>query len=163
MHERHDRKSFASGVAELDGYLHAQAGQDAKRNVAAPFVLLDGGKTIIGYYALSACGIRLADLHAEAIKKLPKYPVLPATLLGRLAVSRERPGQKLGQFMLIDALHRSFKNTREIGSIGVVVDAYDDGAERFYLHHEFTRLPGQTRKLFLAMATIKKLFSNNSL
>ena len=73
-------------------------------------------------------------------------------------LSRERQGQKLGQFMLMDALRRSLQNTREIGSIGVVVDAYDDSAERFYLHHEFTLLPGQARKLFLPMATIKKLF-----
>src|ERR1035438_8743703 len=49
----------------------------------------------------------------------------------------DRQGQKLGQFMLMDALRRSLQNTREIGSIGVVVDAYDDRAERFYLHHEF--------------------------
>jgi predicted GNAT family N-acyltransferase len=95
----------------------------------------------------------------RVIARMPKYPVLPATLLGRLAVSRERQRQKLGQFMLMDALRRSWENTHRIGSIGVVVDAYDDNAEGFYLHHEFIRLPGQTRKLFLAMATIKKLFS----
>jgi len=157
LQEHHDRTSFGSGVIELDRYLYSQAGQDAKRRVAAPFVLLNK-KTIISYYTLSAYGIRLADLPAEAIKRMPKYPVLPATLLGRLAVSQDRQGQKLGQFMLIDALRRSLENTHEIGSIGVVVNAYNESAERFYLHHEFTPLPGQTRKLFLAMATIKKLF-----
>ncbi len=159
LHARHDRTSFASGVAELDRYLHTQAGQDGRRSVAATFVLLRDGKTILGYYTLSACGIRLADLSAEASKKLPKYPLLPATLLGRLAIGREWQGQKLGQFMLMDALRRSLKTTREIGSIGVVVDAYDDNATKFYLHHEFTFLPGQARKLFLAMPTIKRLFS----
>jgi predicted N-acetyltransferase YhbS len=159
LRERHDRARFASGIAELDRYLHTQAGQDAKRSVAAPFVLLEDGKTVIGYYTLSAYGIRLTELSAETVKKLPKYPVLPATLLGRLAISQNWQGQKLGQFLLMDALHRSLNNTRELGSIGVVVDAYDDGAERFYRHHDFTPLPGQTRKLFLAMATIKKLFS----
>jgi GNAT superfamily N-acetyltransferase len=159
LHEHHDRTSFASGIPELDRYLHTQAGQDAKRSVAAPFVLLGHDKTVIGYYTLSSYGILLADLPSEITKRLPKYPVLPATLLGRLAVSRERQRQKLGQFMLMDALRRSWENTHRIGSIGVVVDAYDDNAEGFYLHHEFIRLPGQTRKLFLAMATIKKLFS----
>ncbi len=159
LHGRHDRAAFASGVAELDRYLHTQAGQDAKRSVAAPFVLLVDGEKVIGYYTLSAYGIRLADVPSETVRKLPKYPVLPATLLGRLAISEKWQGQKLGQFLLMDALRRIMENTREIGSIGVVVDAYDDSAERFYLHHEFTPLPGHTRKLFLAMARIKKLFA----
>jgi predicted GNAT family N-acyltransferase len=157
--DRYDKTSFASGIAELDRYLHTQAGQDAKRSVAAPFVLLEQGENIIGYYTLSAYGVRLSDMSAEAIKKLPKYPVLPATLLGRLAISQKWQGKKLGQFLLMDALRRSMDDRGEIGSIGVVVDAYDDNAESFYLHHEFVALPGQARKLFLAMTSIRKLFS----
>ena len=159
LRDRHDRTGFVSGVPELDRYLHTQASQNAKRSVAATFVLLEQGAVVIGYYTLSAYGIRLTDLSAEAIKKLPKYPVLPATLLGRLAISQKWQGRKLGQFLLMDALRRSMENTREIGSIGVMVDAYDDSAEKFYLHHEFSDLPGQPRKLFLSMATIRKLFT----
>lgn len=159
LRDRHDRSRFVSSVPELDRYFQLQAGQDAKRNVAAPFVLLDQEETVIGYYTLSAYSLRLTELPAETLKKLPKYPVLPVTLIGRLAVSREYQGQKLGQFLLMDALKRSWENTREIGSIGVVVDAMDENAERFYLHHEFRFLPGHDRKLFLAMAIIRKLFA----
>jgi predicted GNAT family N-acyltransferase len=155
--DKHDRTKFTSGVAELDRYFQFQAGQDAKRKVAAPFVLLDQREFVVGYYTLSAYGIRLTDLPAETVKRLPKYPLLPATLLGRLAVNREHHGQKLGQFLLMDALRRSLKNTGEIGSIGVVVDAFDASAERFYSHHEFTAF-GHSGKLFLSMATIKRLF-----
>lgn len=36
----HDRSGFASGAEPLDRYLQAQAGRDARRNMAAPFVLL---------------------------------------------------------------------------------------------------------------------------
>ena len=158
LQERHDKTKFDSGVDVFNQYLQTQASQDAKRSVAAPFVLVEHRTTVIGYYTLSAYGIRLADLSSAAIKKLPKYPLLPATLLGRLAVSHERQGQKLGQFMLMDTLRRSLESTREIGSIGVVVDAYNGSAEKFYLHHEFSPLPGQTNKLFLGMATTKKLF-----
>lgn len=73
-------------------------------------------------------------------------------------VSRAYQGQKLGQFLLLDALKRSWENTRAIGSIGVVVDAIDDYARRFYRHHEFQLLPGHARKLFLSMVTVRKLF-----
>ena len=86
LQDKHDRANFVSGVTDLDHYFRLQAGQDAKLKVAAPFVLLDDQEIVIGYYALSAYGIPLADLPVELVKKFPKYPVLPATLLGRLAV-----------------------------------------------------------------------------
>ena len=35
---------------------------------------------------------------------------------------------------------------REMGSIGVVVDACHDNADKFYLRHEFMPLPGQAKK-----------------
>ena len=158
LQDKHDRANFISGVADLDRYFRLQADHYAKRKVAAPFVLLDDQETVVGYYTPSAYGIRLADLPVELLEKFPKYPVLPATLLGRLAVSREYQGRKLGQFLLMDALRRSLNNASEVGSMGVVVDALDANAERFYIHHEFAFLPGQPGKLFLAMATIKKLF-----
>ena len=104
----HDRASFVCGTAEFDAYLHLQAGQDLRRKVAAPFVMLDQTGAIVGYYTLSACGIRLTELPPEVAKKLPKYPQVPATLLGRLAISREHQGQKLGRLLLMDALRRSW-------------------------------------------------------
>ena len=49
LEARHDRASFVSGSPDLDAYLHLQAGQDLKRKVAAPFVMLDGSGAIVGY------------------------------------------------------------------------------------------------------------------
>ena len=155
----HDRASFSCGIPQLDNYLRLQARQDAKRRVAAPFVMVDQDRRVVGYYTLSAYGIRLADLPSEAAKKLPKYPLIPVTLLGRLAISREHQGQKLGRVLLMDALCRSWKNTAEIASVGVVAEAYDEAARRFYLHHEFISPAEHPLKLFIAMATIEKAFA----
>jgi predicted GNAT family N-acyltransferase len=154
----HDRSSFHCGVPELDEYFLHQAGQDARRKIAAPFVLLDKDDRPIGYYTLSAYTVRLGELPAAVAKKLPRYPLLPATLLGQLAISQSHRGQNLGQFLLMDALHRSWKNTSEVASIGVVVDAIDDTARSFYLHHEFVSLAEHPKKLFLSMTTIAKAF-----
>jgi hypothetical protein len=46
----HDRSGFESGVESLDRYFRTQAGQDARKNMAAPFVLLLPDRTIAGYY-----------------------------------------------------------------------------------------------------------------
>jgi len=154
----HDRTAFRSGVPQLDQYLHHQAGQDARRKVAAPFVLVDAHGSILGYYTLSAYSIRLDVLPDVIGKRLPRYPQMPATLLGRLAVSAACRGQRLGRFLLMDALHRSWRNTAQVASVGVVVDALDDAARSFYLHHEFMPLLDHPNRLFLGMATIERSF-----
>jgi GNAT superfamily N-acetyltransferase len=152
----HDRTTFNSGVLELDHYFRHQAGQDTRRKVAAPFVMLDSQDAIVGYYTLSACGVQVREFPEAIVRKLPRYPVLPATLLGRLAISRSHQGKSLGRFLLMDALYRSWKNTSEVGSIGVVVDALDDKACAFYLHHGFVQFPDSPKRLFRPMATIEK-------
>ena len=154
----HDRAAFSSGIPELDDYFQRQAGQDAKRNVAAPFVRVDAANRIVGYYTLSSYGIRSMELPPGITKKLPRYPLIPATLLGRLAVSREHQGRKLGRLLLIDALNRSLRNTSEVASVGVVAEAINDAAHAFYLHHEFVTLAEDSRKLFISMGTIQKAF-----
>jgi GNAT superfamily N-acetyltransferase len=121
--------------------------------------MVDQAHRVIGYYTLSAYGIRVAELPPKIAKKLPRYPLIPATLLGRLAVSRQHQGQKFGRLLLIDALRRSWDNTGQVASVGVIAEAIDEAARRFYLHHEFAPLAEHPQKLFIAMTTIQKLFS----
>jgi GNAT superfamily N-acetyltransferase len=156
--EDHDRSAFSCGVPELDGYLRERASQDAKRKVAAPFVMINQERRILGYYTLSAYGVRLAELPPDLSKKLPKYPLIPATLLGRLAVSQDYQGQKLGSLLLMDALHRSWWTSTQVASVGVVAEAINEAAKQFYLHHEFVPVLEHSRKLFIAMTTIQKSF-----
>jgi hypothetical protein len=75
-----------------------------------------------------------------------------------LAVSSAARGKKLGSLLLMDALHRSWRSTSEVASVGVVVEALDDAARSFYLHHEFIPLVDHPNRLFLTMATIEKAF-----
>lgn len=79
-------------------------------------------------------------------------------MLGRLAISVTIRGQNLGRFLLMDALFRSWRNTSEVVSVGVVVEVLDENARSFYLHHEFLPLLNHTDKLFLAMTTIQRAF-----
>lgn len=155
----HNRAAFHSGAPDLDYYLHHQAGQDARRKVAAPFVMVGADNAIAGYYTLSAFSVQLGELPETIAKKLPRYPLLPATLLGRLAIDLSHRGQSLGRFLLMDALYRSWKNTSEIASVGVVVEALDDTARDFYLHHEFVRLQDHPNRLFISMTTIERAFT----
>lgn len=152
----HDRTGFDSGVDALNRYFKTQAGQDARRHIAAPFVLLDDEDRVAGYYTLSSTSVALADLPASVTKRVPRYPTLPATLLGRLAVDRRQQGQGLGRLMLADALHRVWRS--EIASFAVIVDAKDDGAARFYAREGFMPFPDRALKLFMQMETVASLF-----
>ena len=160
LSQAHDRNGFSCGNAALDRYLQTQARQDMQRNLAQVFVLVaEDQKTIQGYYTLSAGSVTLSELPNELRSKLPRYPKLPVTLLGRLAVDARFQGQKIGAFLLVDALHRSARQTAEIASLAVVVDAIDEAAVAFYTKFHFLPLPETPRTLFIEMTTIKKLFS----
>ena len=68
------------------------------------------------------------------VKKLPRYPLVPCILLGRLALDEGYQQKKMGGFLLMDALHRSWENSKNVASVGVVVDAYNDTGPRFQPH-----------------------------
>jgi GNAT superfamily N-acetyltransferase len=144
-------------VEPLDRYFRTQAAQEARKNIAAPFVVILADGSIGGYYTLSATAVRLAELPADVARRLPRYPVVPATLLGRLAVDRKHQGKSYGRFLLADALSRATRS--EIASFAVVVDARDHhAAGRFYEREGFLPFPDQPMKLFRPMADISTLF-----
>ena len=155
---RHNRKAFSCGIDILDRYLIRQAGQDARKHVAATFVLIEtNNPTVFGFYTLSANSVQLDDLPEKTVKRLLKYPFVPAILLGRLAVDRKCRGMGYGQILLIDALKRCM-NTKDIGWAAVIVDAKNEQAVAFYEHHHFIRFSPDAGRLFLARSTISTLF-----
>ncbi|MFN8008414.1 MAG: GNAT family N-acetyltransferase [Terriglobia bacterium] len=159
--KNHDREAFSCGIEALDRYLKTQALQNAKKYVAAVFVLVNEGEPdrILGYYTLSATSVKLSELPPETAKKIPKYPSMPATLLGRFAVSDQCREMGFGELLLMDALKRSFDQSVQIGSSAVIVDAKDEKASAFYQHFGFRQFLDNPRKLFLPMRTIERLFT----
>jgi GNAT superfamily N-acetyltransferase len=155
---RHDRTGFACGVDSLDLYLKTQASQDLRRKANAVFVLVrvDSAGQIIGYFTLCASALAPGDVPAAARRYLPRYPLVSATLIGRLAIDRRHQGQRLGSLLLARALRLAYENADLVGSSMVVVDAIDDSAARFYAAHGFIRLP-ESNRLILPMRSIGDL------
>lgn len=159
LDNRHNRADFCCGIESLDSYLRKYASQGIRKHIAATFVLLlEEGNDVAGYYTLSAASVKLNDLPEDISRKFPKYPFLPATLLGRLAVDQRFRSQGFGEILLVDALRRSLRHSREIASMAVIVDAMNDDSLAFYLHYGFTPFLDAPRKLFLSMKIIQKLF-----
>ena len=154
---RHNRSEFSCGVEALDLYLHRQASQDIEKHVAVVYVATSDGSTVAGYYTLSQFSVNFVQLPEQLAKRLPRYPVIPATLLGRLAVALPFRGQSLGKLLLFDALKRSFNQSRHLASAGVIVDAKDERARSFYLQYGFVPIIDAGNRLFLPMKTIERL------
>jgi len=162
LRSKHDRMGFSSGVEALDVYLQRHAGQDLRRHAAVPFVITPDGRKIAGYYTLSQFAVDLDVVPVDLAKRFARYPMISATLLGRLAVSREFRGQGLGRRLLMDALWRSLHLSTQIASAGVIVDAKDTSAATFYKKYGFIDLPKIERRFFLPMDTIERLFQPES-
>ena len=147
LDEVHDRAGFACGVETLDRYFQTQAGQDVRRRANGVFVLADKVRPerVLGYYTLCATALPPGDVPEAARKHIPRYPMVSATLIGRLAVERDRQGQRLGAVLLADALRRALASAQTVGSSMIVVDALDEAAAGFYAAHGFIRLPESLR------------------
>jgi GNAT superfamily N-acetyltransferase len=159
--DAHDRAGFTCGVDSLDRYLQTQAGQDVRRRANGVFVLTDKAAPdrVLGYYTLCATALPPSDVPEAARKHIPRYPLVSATLIGRLAVASDRQGQRLGAVLLADALRRALASAETVGSSMVVVDALDDGAAAFYAAHGFVRLP-ESLRLVLPMRLVERMVAS---
>lgn len=159
--KHHDRASFACGVESLDRYLRSQAGQDVRRRANGVFVLTRQGalERVLGYYTLCATALAPGEVPESARAQLPRYPLVSATLIGRLAVAAGHQGQRLGPLLLADALRRALASAETVGSSMVVVDAIDERAAAFYAAFGFVRLPDSLR-LVLPMRSVMTMVAS---
>jgi GNAT superfamily N-acetyltransferase len=163
LEKQHDRDGFSCGVENLDAYLKMQASQDMRRKANAVFVLVpeESRNKIAGYFTLCAFGLAPGAIPEAARKHLPRYPMVSATLLGRLAVRADMQGRGLGSMLLAKALGAAYENADVVGSAMVVVDALDERAAAFYAAHGFIRMP-ESMRLVLPMRTIAGLMERGT-
>lgn len=159
LEKKHKRKEFDCGNRDLNQYLTQYARQNDQLGINKAFVATktDTPLVIDGYYTISSCVIDFESLPEDNRQRLPAYPI-PAALIGRLAVDISCQGQGLGTELLVNALLRIVKASKEIGIYAVRVDAIDDKAKQFYLKHEFIPFEDSPLSLFLPLKTIKQEF-----
>lgn len=152
---QHDRSAFSCGSAPLDRYLREQASQDVKRLMASCFVLLERQTgAVAGYYTLAATSVPAHDLPPEVVKRLPRYPVLPAALVGRLAIDERYHQRGLAGALIADAANRVLNS--DTRAFALIVEAKDERAVGFYRHLGFRDFVSRPRMLFLSLGTARK-------
>jgi ribosomal protein S18 acetylase RimI-like enzyme len=152
---KHDRTAFASGNDRIDAYFRTVVSQDVKRNYAHCYVLVEKDtKRLAGFYSLSATDIPLTDMPSDLARKLPRYPSVPAVLIGWLGRDIGFRGQEVGAMLLRDAIVRV--SASQIGVYALCADAIDEAAAAFYRRYLFTPFESRPRSLFLPLATALK-------
>src|ERR1700732_2893599 len=104
--KQHDRVAFSCGVQSLDHYLKTQASQDMRRKANAVFVMVgaEAPTRIVGYFTLCAHTLTQDAVPEAARKHIPRYPLVSARLIGRLAVDESNQGCSVGAVLLARAL-----------------------------------------------------------
>lgn len=154
---------FRCGIHALDDYFARHALANDRADISRAYVLRRTDEDpaelprVLGFYTLSMAQVESAHVAPVAAgRKLPRYP-LPVALIGRLAVDQRAQGRRLGEKLLLNALERVAEAANSIACIGVIVDAKNEPAERFYVRYGF--IPIETEKwphrLFLAIATLR--------
>jgi ribosomal protein S18 acetylase RimI-like enzyme len=155
LSDTHDRAGFRCGDDVLDRYFQTQVTQDIRRRITNCFVVVEVATgQVAAYYTLSAASIPLVDLPPDEIKRLPRYPTLPAVRIGRLAVDRRFQRRGLGELMLMNAVHRTMQDAA--AAFALLVDAKNDLVAEFYRRYGFRPVAGKPRTLFLPLATAQK-------
>jgi predicted N-acetyltransferase YhbS len=70
-------------------------------------------------------------------------------LIGRLAVDSEFQRKGLGAILVADACRKVAQVSAVLAVAGIVVDAKDASAARFYAHFGFVPMPGLSGRLLL--------------
>jgi GNAT superfamily N-acetyltransferase len=148
----HDRSGFASGNARVDAYFRQTVSQDVKRRYAACFVAREiATGRVGGFYTLSSNSVPLTDVPEGLARKLPRYPTVPAVLMGWMGRDEVFRGQGLGEALVFDAIRTVA--SAAIASHAIFADAIDERATYFYANLGFMPLMDKPTRLFLPIAT----------
>lgn len=150
---------FDSGELSLNEWLKKRALKNNAAGASRCFVLCNG-KTVIGYYSLSAGAISHETAPKSMRRNMPNP--LPVLLLGRLAVDKRYHNKGIGQALLRDAMIRAVNVSGDAGIFAILVHALNDQAKQFYLSRGFVESPLQPMTLMMTIETVRSILAEPS-
>ena len=148
LDDRHNRQQFDCADVDLNRWLATVARQHKAKGVSSTFVAVANALSpeILGFYAIGLAELLNADLPASHRKRLPDK--VPVFRLGRLATAKNHRGKRIGEYMLFDAIDRVSRIAREVGGVGLVVNAKESAAG-YYTQYGFEPMADHPLNFFL--------------
>lgn len=149
----HHLADFDSGEPSLDEWLRRRAVTNQANGSSRTYVVCEGD-TVIAYYCLAAGAIG----HAEASPRIKRNrpDLVPALVLGRLAIHKDHQQKGIGTALLNDAIRRAMQAAAIAGVTALLVHALSEQARRFYLSRGFIGSPAKPMTLCLMLATVDR-------
>lgn len=144
--------SFSSGVSPLDDWLKRRALANQASGASRTFVAC-AEKTVVGYYALAASAVSVAQAVGRFRRNMPDP--IPVIVLARLAVSSGHHGQGIGRGLVQDAARRVVMASETIGVRGLIVHAISDDAATFYRRLGFDPSPLEPMTLMVTLSDLR--------
>ena len=88
---------------------------------------------------------------------MPRYPYVPALLLGRLAVSKEVQCKHIGSLLVYDAMKRLCRS--DLAWEFMIVDAKNIRICSFYERFMFARFSENSYKMWINIKQVKKILA----
>jgi hypothetical protein len=143
-----DRSGFDCGEDSLNTWFRLRAWNNSIVGVSRTNVICDAESgDIVGFVTLSAGQVERAFL-AKADQRNKPNPI-PVTLLGQLAVRKDRQGESHAGSLLLFALGTAMRASREIGSFGVLTHPINDRVRGFYRRWGFEDLPFDPKRAMM--------------
>ena len=143
-----DTSVFSCGVLSLDEWLNKRALKNQNSGASRTFVVCDDD-TVIAYYALATGGVERSMAPNAIARNMPE--AIPVLVLGRLAIDESYQGQKLGAFLLKDAILRTLSIAHDVGVRALLVHAISEDAKQFYMNYGFKISPIDPMTLMLSV------------
>lgn len=156
LRDEHDLSVFACGELVLDDWLRERALDNIRLGASRTYVTCPAGsRIVVGYYALAMGSILATEVPGSMRRNMPR--MIPAVVLGRLAVDHRYQRHGLGASLLQDAVLRSIRAAADVSARIMLVHALSSAAEAFYARHGFVRLPVETPTLALDLVRFAAL------
>ena len=123
LNEGRDRGGFTCGIESQDRDLTTQATRTfVRRRMPCSCSARDTSQRVSLVTTPSRNGNLVRRRPGSSRRRDPRYPLVSAILISRLAVVKDRQGQRLGAILLADDLPSTFESASTIGSSMVIVD-----------------------------------------
>lgn len=150
----HDASDFHCGVDELNDWLRRYADHAHRSGTANTFVWVKQGR-VVGYYAMSAHVVACDDLPQTVSRGAPA--IIPAIMLGKLALDESLQHRGYGRLLVLDAMARaSYASGEGPAAKLIVVDAIDRGVAGWYSKLGFKLFINSSTSLFMKMSTARR-------
>lgn len=153
LSETHSTENFDCGEPELNAWLKDMALYNQGQNYTRTFVIADRDFNVVGYQSLCAGMIHRSDVTRTA--KGSRAPNdLPVAVLARLAVDKNHQCHGLGADLMRNAMVSTISAGQLVAFRGIVVDALNGSAQRFYAQYGFLETKISPTKLILPAKVI---------